>query len=82
VTGDITHLSCQEFVELVTDYLEGALDEATTARFEHHLNLCPGCVVYLEQMQETAARLGSVPVESLSPEAQSALLEAFRGFRR
>jgi predicted anti-sigma-YlaC factor YlaD len=82
VTGDIAHLSCQEFVELVTDYLEGVLDAATTARFEHHLNLCHGCVVYLEQMQETAARLGSVPVESLSPEAQSALLEAFRGFRR
>jgi hypothetical protein len=82
VTGDIEHLSCQEFVELVTDYLEGALDEATVLRFEHHLSLCHGCVVYLEQMQETATRLGSIPVESLSPDAQTVLLDAFRGFRR
>ena len=82
MTGEIEHLSCQEFVELVTDYLEGALDEDTVLRFEHHLGLCPGCVVYVEQMQETAARLGSIPVDSLSPEAQSTLLDAFRDFRR
>jgi hypothetical protein len=82
VTGEIEHLSCQEFVELVTDYLEGALDEDTVLRFEHHLGLCHGCVVYLEQMQETASRLGSIPVDSLSPEAQSTLLDAFRDFRR
>ena len=79
---DLAHLSCQDFVELVTDYLEGVLDEHTRVRFEHHLSLCHGCVVYLEQMQETAARLGSIPVESLSPDAQSTLLDAFRGFRR
>lgn len=82
MTGDTALLSCQELVELVTDYLEDALDAATRARFEHHLGLCPGCEVYLRQMEETAARLGTVPVESLSPDAQSTLLEAFRGFRR
>ena len=27
-------LTCQDFVELVTDYLEGALDEDTVRRFE------------------------------------------------
>lgn len=82
MTGEAAHLSCQDFVELVTDYLEDALDEVTRARFEHHMGLCPGCEVYLQQMEETAARLGSVPVESLSPDAQSTLLDAFRGFRR
>ena len=82
MTGAAAPLSCQEFVELVTDYLEDALDESTRARFEHHMGLCPGCEVYLRQMEETAARLGSVPVESLSPEAQTTLLDAFRGFRR
>jgi anti-sigma factor RsiW len=81
VTAYAAHLTCQEFVELVTDYLEDALDEATRARFEHHLDLCRGCEVYLRQMEETVARLGSIPVESLSPDAQSTLLEAFRDFR-
>jgi hypothetical protein len=46
------------------------------------MGLCPGCDSYLRQMEETAARLGSIPVESLSPEAQSTLLDAFRDFKR
>jgi anti-sigma factor RsiW len=75
-------LTCQEFVELVTDYLEGALHEDTARRFEEHMALCPGCETYLSQMKETASRLGEIPVESLSPESQATLLSAFRDFRR
>ena len=75
-------LTCQDFVELVTDYLEGALDEDTARRFEEHLALCPGCETYLSQMKETASRLGEIPVESLSAETQATLLSAFRDFRR
>jgi anti-sigma factor RsiW len=75
-------LSCQDFVELVTDYLEDALDQDTVRRFEEHLALCPGCDTYLSQMKETASRLGEIPVESLSAETQDTLLSAFRDFRR
>jgi anti-sigma factor RsiW len=75
-------LTCQDFVELVTDYLEGALDEDTARRFEEHLALCQGCESYLSQMKETASRLGEIPVESLSAETQATLLSAFRDFRR
>ncbi len=75
-------LTCQEFVELVTDYLEGALDEDTVRRFEEHMDLCQGCETYLSQMKETASRLGEITVESLSPETQATLLSAFRDFRR
>ena len=75
-------MSCQELVELVTDYLEDALDGDTRVRFEQHVALCPGCETYLHQMKETASRLGSIPVQSLSDEAQTTLLEAFRDFPR
>ena len=75
-------LTCQDFVELVTDYLEDALDEDTARRFEEHLALCAGCETYLSQMKETASRLGEIPVESLSAETQATLLSAFRDFRR
>jgi anti-sigma factor RsiW len=78
----MSDLTCQEFVELVTDYFEGALDAETTARFDEHRELCPGCETYLEQMRETVARLGEVPVESLSEEMQTTLLSAFRDLRR
>ena len=78
----MSNLSCQEFVELVTDYFEGALDADTAARFDAHRALCPGCETYLKQMQETVSRLGEIPVESLSDEMRSTLLSAFRDIRR
>ena len=73
-------LTCEELVELVTDYLDGALDPKTAGRFEQHLAVCPGCETYVEQMKETASLLGEIPAESLSEEMQSALLRAFRDF--
>lgn len=75
-------LTCQELVELVTDYLEGVLDEDATARFDQHLAVCPGCDTYLDQMKETASLLGEIPVESLTDEMRGTLLSAFRDFRR
>jgi anti-sigma factor RsiW len=75
-------LTCQELVELVTHYLEGALDDETADRFEQHVALCPGCGTYLNQMRETAATLGEIPVETLSEEMQATLLDTFRDFPR
>jgi predicted anti-sigma-YlaC factor YlaD len=71
-------VDCQEIVELVTDYLEGALDSDMTAEVEAHLQLCDGCDIYIEQMRSTIRALGTVPVETLSETAQSKLLRAFR----
>jgi anti-sigma factor RsiW len=74
--------ACQQMVELVTDYLEGSLGWRDRRRFEKHLRACDGCHRYLDQMRETLDLLGTVPVDTLSPEAQSTLLEAFRDFPR
>jgi anti-sigma factor RsiW len=73
-------ITCQEVVELVTDYLEGELDDATRAELEAHLALCPGCDAYLTQMRVTIAELGHVPVETLSEAAHDDLMAAFRSF--
>ena len=75
-------LSCQELVELVTDYLEGALEEPARQRFEEHLAVCAGCRTYLDQMRETVSRLGEIPVATLSEAARAELLTTFRDFRR
>ena len=72
---------CRELVELITDYLEATLPPEDRARFERHLAGCEGCQAYLDQMRQTIDALGRLPPESLSPEAQSKLLEAFRGWR-
>ena len=69
---------CRQVVELVTDYLEGALPSQLRAAVERHLQLCPPCVVYLEQMRTTAAALREVPVESIDPSTRAELVSAFR----
>jgi hypothetical protein len=71
-------LSCAEFVELVTDYLEGALDRDTEGRFVLHATRCPGCETYLEQFRETIRVLGRLRPDTVDPEALDRLLEAFR----
>jgi anti-sigma factor RsiW len=75
-------LSCQELVELVTDYFEGSLPRGLHARFEQHIAHCAGCQTYLEQMRATITATGTLAPESISPEAERALLDAFRGWRR
>jgi len=77
---DAEALSCQELVELVTDYLEGALDAADRRRFDEHLALCDGCTLYVEQLRQTIRATGTLRPEDVSPEAERALLEAFRGW--
>ena len=75
-------LTCQQVVELVTDYLEGSLGWRDRRRFEKHLRACDACSRYIEQMRETLDLLGTVPVDTLSTEARSTLLDAFRELKR
>jgi anti-sigma factor RsiW len=81
MTTDTQSLSCQELVELVTDFLEGALDAADLARFEGHLAGCGKCGQYLEQLRQTIRVTGTLSADDLSAEAEEALLDAFRGWR-
>jgi predicted anti-sigma-YlaC factor YlaD len=75
------YLTCQELVELVTEYFEGVLSPDDRSRFEEHVMSCPPCRAYLEQMQDTLRLLGSIPEETVSPEAEEALVSAFRGWK-
>jgi anti-sigma factor RsiW len=75
-------ITCREFVELVTDYLEGSLSAADHERFEDHLALCPGCQAYMDQMRATLRALGRIPEESLSAAAREELLRHFREWKQ
>lgn len=76
------YLTCQEMVELVTEYLEGALSPADAALFEAHIAVCHGCTNYLWQIRDTIALSGKVTQDSLPVEARDSLLEAFRNWKR
>ncbi len=74
-------LSCRELVELVTDYVEGALDRRTRSRFERHISRCPNCTAYLEQIRETIRLTGMLREDQLEPQARDELLAAFRTWK-
>ena len=76
------HLPCNEVVELLTDYLDGALDASTVERVEAHLALCPPCVIYLDQLRTTIADIGLLPLDTLGDVAIAELEAAFREFHR
>ena len=76
------HLSCREVVELVSDYLEGALPATTVARFEAHIAMCDGCDAYLHQMRATIDAMGQLREEAVPAETCAALLRAFREWKR
>lgn len=73
-------LTCTELVELVTDYLEGALAPEERRRFDCHVAACPGCEVYLEQMRQAIRLTGTLREEDVPLPAQEALLLAFRAW--
>jgi anti-sigma factor RsiW len=75
-------IACQEIVELVTDYLEGAMPARLRRRFEAHLGRCPGCETYLEQMRQAIALTGALREEDVAPEVMDRLLATFRGWQR
>ena len=74
-------MNCQTVVELVTEYLEGALPEADRERLEAHLAECDGCTRYLEQVRTTIRLTGMLREEDLTPEAREGLLGVYRAWR-
>ncbi|HVF79268.1 MAG TPA: zf-HC2 domain-containing protein [Solirubrobacteraceae bacterium] len=60
MSADVEHVTCREFVEVLTDYLENALDPAERADIERHIVICRGCSNYVEQMRSTVDLLGRI----------------------
>ena len=78
-------IRCVEMVEVVTEWMEGALDDDTRAAVEEHLAICPDCTAYLDQLRTTtalAARLADpAQAEPVPDETKARLLAAFRASR-
>ena len=79
--GQSDWLSCQELVELVTEYFEGALSITDRLRFEEHIAVCPPCRAHLRQMRDTIRLLGGLAEETIPPRARDELLHAFRDWK-
>ena len=78
----VEYLSCREFVELVTLYLEDAMTSDARGRFQWHLERCEGCAHYVDQIRLAAELSGSVRLDELPPQAETELLQAFADWNR
>ena len=74
-------LVCQQAVELVTDYLDGALAPADRKRFEAHLAQCPHCTAYLDQMRTVLRLTGRLTEEDIPEATREDLLQVYRSWR-
>ena len=74
-------LVCQEAIELLTEYLEGTLSRRQRRRLNAHLDACPNCSAYLEQIRITIRLSGSIEPDDLSPRAVDELTELYRRWR-
>ena len=82
ITEPLPELPCQDLVEVVTDYLDGALSEVDHQRFEEHLAICERCVAYVEQIRLTVAATGRAGVqgEALPADLREGIRDAFRSW--
>jgi anti-sigma factor RsiW len=74
-------LVCQQIVELITEYLDGALPRSKRRRFEAHLAGCPHCSEYLAQMRATIRLTGRLESEDLTAEMRKDFAGIYRSWR-
>jgi predicted anti-sigma-YlaC factor YlaD len=73
------YVRCDEVVELVSDYLEQALNPVDTEAIEQHVVICAACADYVAQLRGTLAAAGTLRDESeLDDAAFEPLLRLFR----
>jgi anti-sigma factor RsiW len=75
-------LVCRQAVELMTDYLDGALAERDRARLEEHLAGCPHCTEYLAQLRDVVGAGGAIETDDLPDETVDELVALYRSWRR
>jgi hypothetical protein len=78
----VREITCQQLVELVTEYLEDRLPVEERLLFEEHLAFCTWCVTYLDQMRQTIQVAGTLREDDLDPHARDAMLKVFKEFPR
>jgi anti-sigma factor RsiW len=82
VTDDrVPDLPCNDFVELVTDYLDGALPGDLVARIDAHLAICPGCRRVVAQWREVirlTGQLAESDVDRVDADTRAQLIATFR----
>jgi hypothetical protein len=75
------HITCQELVEVVTDYLEDALSADDAVLVEQHVNFCQGCEWYVDEVRHSVAAGGQLKEDHVPKSTIDVLIAAFRDRR-
>jgi anti-sigma factor RsiW len=73
--------ACREVVELLTDYIEWVLSHSEHERVAAHLQTCPDCTAYVEQLRTTIDALGRLREENVPQGVLDELVATFRGWK-
>ena len=74
-------MTCREVVELMTEYLDGALSATDRAKFDQHMQGCDGCRAYLAQLRTARMLMGRVASEPVPELLKAELMSAFRNWK-
>jgi anti-sigma factor RsiW len=78
-------MACEDVVQLITAYLDGALPDDVRARIDGHLDGCDGCQNVLAQWRTIialAGRLTEADVDNTDEITRDRLISTIRGLRR
>jgi anti-sigma factor RsiW len=71
-------MTCRQVVQLLTDYLDGALSAADRVLVEEHLAGCDACTAFLAQLRTASRVLASLGAVEVPAPLRADLLRAFR----
>ena len=72
----IPHVArCDEFVELLVDYIGGELPPERARALEIHLELCPPCVSFVNTYRGTVNIARTIQADDIPPELTQRLID-------
>jgi len=69
-------LTCKEFLQELTDYLDSTVDAELRVKLEKHISECPNCFVILDTTQKTIKVYKGVEPQAIPEEVHVRLMKA------
>jgi anti-sigma factor RsiW len=69
-------LTCKEFLQELSDYLDETVDVELRRRIEVHITQCPNCFVILDTTKRTIQVYKGMQPQALPDEVQARLMKA------
>jgi len=69
---------CLEFLEVLSDYHDGVLDEAVATKLEVHMRECARCRAVVRTLRQTVIHYSTTRCEKVPPHVHQGLMKALR----